>query len=230
MPDMMAIVSKAVFEKESPGAKLGAVLPLKAYKSASKHLARLDKQSRLFLVTVRPPNEALWLVAVLQDLRFDGEKWVAARNGYPLTDVSGLKDELKFDSGKGIAAAKGALGMSLQTPRVLTPDDAALLLKAAGGPKAERAPGPFNLAVHHEASPLPCLCRKCLPAAAETFEVDGAAYFRAHVIANGRILWFWVPAELKGRVAEVAQAVADRLMNSLEPIAAAEEKKSPDDD
>ena len=67
MPDMMAIVSKAVFEKESPGAKLGAVLPLKAYKSASKHLARLDKQSRLFLVTVRPPNEALWLVAVLQD-------------------------------------------------------------------------------------------------------------------------------------------------------------------
>lgn len=226
----MAIVSKAVFEKDSPGAKLGAVLPLKVYKSASKHLSRLDKQSRLFLVTVRPPHEALWLVAVLDGLRFDGETWQAARNSHPLTDISGLKDELRFDSGKGLAAAKGALGMSLQTPRVLTPDDAALLLKAAGGAKPARAPGPLNLAVHHESSPLPCLCRKCLPSAAETVAVDGAAYFRAHVIVQGRILWFWVPEELKARVPEVAQAVANRLTASLEPRAAGEAKEPPDDD
>ncbi len=115
-PDMMVIVSKAVFDKDSPAAKLGAVLPLKVYRSASKHLSRLGAGSRLFLVTVRPPAEALWLVAVLEELKFDGEKWQAARNRYPLTDISALKSQLKFESGKGIVAAKGALGMSLQTP------------------------------------------------------------------------------------------------------------------
>src|SRR5690349_12304483 len=117
MPDLMAIVSKAVFDKDAPTAKLGAVLAMKTYRSASKHLERLDQQSRLFLVTVRPPNEALWLVAVLEELHFNGTKWLAARNRYRVTDISPLKSQLKFESGKGLSAAKGALGMSLQTPR-----------------------------------------------------------------------------------------------------------------
>lgn len=232
MPDMMAIVSKAVFDKDAPAAKLGAVLPMKAYRSASKHLARLDKKSRLFLVTVRPPSEALWLVAILEDLRFDDEKWLAARNRYPVTDISALKGELKFESGKGIVAAKGALGMSLQTPRVLTPGDAELLLAAAGGAKA--APGqaqrPFQLAAHEAAGPLPCLCSKCLPQAPETVETKGATYFRAHAMAQERILWFWVPAELKDRLTEVTQAVAGRMNDHLKPLAAVGSKASEDDD
>lgn len=219
-PDMMAIVSKAVFDKDSPAAKLGAVLPMKVYRSASKHLARLQSGSRLFLVTVRPPAEALWLVAVLAELKFDGEKWQAARNRYPLTDISALKSQLKFESGKGLVAAKGALGMSLQTPRVLSPEDAALLLRAAGPlpPPRVRAPGPINLVAHDATSPLPCLCSKCLPDAAETVEVAGANYLRAQAEAHGRVLRFWVPTELKAQLPAVTQAVLARMQANLKPL------------
>jgi hypothetical protein len=224
MADMMAIVSKAVFEKDAPRAKVGAVLPMRVYRSASKPLMRLDKESRLFLVTVRPPNEALWLVAVLEGPEFDGAEWHATRNTCPVTDITGLIGSLKFESGKGLQAKKGALGMSLQTPRVLTPDDVELLLKAAGAAKATkaaprvRAPGPINLTAHEAASPLHCLCMKCLAAAPETLERDGASYFRASVEAQGRILWFWVPGELKDDLPAVAQAVQERLQQRLKPI------------
>lgn len=219
-PDLMAIVSKAVFEKDAPAARLGAVLPMKVYRSVSKHLSRLGSGSRLFLVTVRPPAEALWLVAVLEELKFDGEKWQAARNRYPLTDISALKSQLKFESGKGLVAAKGALGMSLQTPRALSPEDAALLLRAAGplpSPRV-RAPGPSNLAAHDATSPLPCLCTKCLPSAAETVEVAGASYLRVQAAAHGRVLWFWVPAELKAELPAVTQAVHARMQKNLKPL------------
>ena len=151
MPDMLAIVSKGVFEKDAGKAKLGQVLPFAGYSSASKHLARLDATSRLFLVTVRPPKEALWLVAVLENLVFDGQKWSATPNSTRLTDVTLLKDQLRFDSGKGIVAKPGALGMSLQTPRVLTAADAKLLQEAAAASKTRiRAPRPVNLAKHEE--------------------------------------------------------------------------------
>src|SRR5262249_26271048 len=148
----MVIVSKAVFDKEAPRAKLGGVLPIKVYRSASKHLSRLDSGSRLFLVTVRPPKEALWLVAGLDGLNFDGTQWNAAKNRHPLSDISALLGQLQFESGKGIQAKKGALGMSLQTPRVLTAADSALLLAAAGAQKVAepRPPGPINVARHQE--------------------------------------------------------------------------------
>ena len=220
MPDMMVIVSKAVFDKEAPTAKLGAVLPMRVYRSASKHLERLDRDSRLFLVTVRPPNEALWLVAVLTGLKFDGTQWQATRNRYPVTNISPLQGELKFESGKGISAAKGALGMSLQTPRVLSAADVELLLKATGGPvvKPVRPPGPVQLAAHDDKSPLPCLCRKCLPGAAETIEAQGGTYFRAQAAAQGRLLWFWVPGELRDRLPAVLESVTSRLNSGLQPL------------
>lgn len=220
----MAIVSKAVFEKDSPRAKVGAVLPMRVYRSASKPLMRLDRESRLFLVTVRPPNEALWLVAVLEGPAFDGTEWQATRNTCPVTDITGLLPSLKFESGKGIQAKKGALGMSLQTPRVLTPDDVELLLKAAGAAKAAKAaprirqPGPANLTAHEKDSVLHCLCARCLDKAPETIEREGATYFRASVVAQGRILWFWVPGELKDDLATVAQAVQERLVERLKPL------------
>lgn len=223
MPDMMAIVSKAVFEKEAPKARLGAVLPLRIYRSASKHLERLDGKSRLFLVTVRPPDEALWLVAVLEQLDFDGEQWNGARNRVPVSDISALKGQLKFDSGKGIQAKKGALGMSLQTPRVLTPADAELLIKAAGeapvkAPRPPRPPGPVNLNAHELVSPLPCLCKKCLAAAPETVTVDGATYFRASAEGHERVLWFWVPEALRADLPSVVQQVQARLTAKLKPF------------
>ncbi len=219
---MMAIVSKAVFEKRAPKAKPGTVLPWRVYSSASKHLERLDKKSRLFLMTVRPPDEALWLVAVLEGPQFDDDKWIAARNTAPIVDIGSIKSKLQFESGKGLAAKKGALGMSLQTPRVLAEADVALLLTAvsdakAAAPAKVRQARPVNLAAHEKSGPLPCLCHKCLSAAPETLELDGAVYLRAKVEVVERLLWFWVPADLKEELPAVLKSVQGRLMGRLKP-------------
>jgi len=133
MPDMMAIVSKAVFEKaagKSP--EVGTQLRMDRYVSANKNLERLAEGGRLYLVTVRPPDEALWLVAILDNPRFEKKQWVAEPCETPIVDISNLKTELVFESGKGLPTKKGTLGMSLQTPRAITDEDARLLDEAAG--------------------------------------------------------------------------------------------------
>ena len=124
MADMMAIVSKAVFEKaagRSPA--LGTRLRMDRYTSANKNLERLAEGGKLYLVTVRPPDEALWLVAILDRPKFDGEQWIARKCETPLVDISDLKSKLRFESSKGLPTAPGTLGMSLQTPRALTAQD-----------------------------------------------------------------------------------------------------------
>lgn len=128
MTDLLAIVSKAVFEADSKSAKPGQVLPLDRYVSTNKALEPLRAGGRLFLVTVRPPDEQLWLVAVLDAPKHDGKAWVAKPNRQPITDVSALRGKIRFTSDTGISMTKGALGMSLQTPRQLTDADVALLL------------------------------------------------------------------------------------------------------
>lgn len=134
MSDVMAIVSKAVFEKAAGKApRLGTQLGLDRYVSANKGLQPLTGGGKLFLVTVRPPNEALWLVAVLDNPTFTGAEWVATACTTPLTDISGLRGQLKFESGKGLPTTTGTLGMSLQTPRVLIAADVGLLVGALGG-------------------------------------------------------------------------------------------------
>jgi Leucine-rich repeat (LRR) protein len=153
MPDLMAIVSKAVFEKDAgKNPTLGTRLGMDRYVSANKGLEPLAAGGRLYLVTVRPPNEALWLVAVLEQPKFDGKQWVSAKSQAPITDISALRSELKFESGKGITAAPGALGMSLQTPRVLTAADAALIDARIGG-AAPRAEGVASAAASPPAGP-----------------------------------------------------------------------------
>lgn len=142
MSDVLAIISKAVFEKAAGKAPtLGTRLGLDRYVSANKGLAPLAGGGRLFLVTVRPPDEALWLVAVLDGPTFTGAEWTATACGTPLTDISALKSQLVFESGKGLPTTAGTLGMSLQTPRVLTASDVALLLASLAGAPAP-APGP----------------------------------------------------------------------------------------
>ena len=215
MPDMLAIISKAVFEKEAAGRKAGDVLPLDRYRSASRHLEPLKSGGRLFLVTVRPPSEALWLVAVLEGLKFDGEEWTARPNRTPITDITALIPRLRFESGKGITAAKGALGMSLQTPRALSADDVQLLLPANTGAGAESPPavaGPTNLTAHDAASPLPCLCRRCLPQSPERAEAGGMSFTRSKVEAEGKALYYWMPEELQPQSAAVSQSVLGALM------------------
>ena len=141
MADVMAIVSKAVFEKAAgKRPALGTQLRMDRYVSANKQLEPLASGGKLYLVTVRPPDEALWLVAVLDKPTFKGKEWVAKACDTPITDISKLRAKIKFESGAGITAKKGALGMSLQTPRVLTAADCALLDAACGGPAAAVAP------------------------------------------------------------------------------------------
>ncbi|MGZ3456382.1 MAG: hypothetical protein ACXVEF_42655, partial [Polyangiales bacterium] len=132
MPDVLAIISRAVFEADSRDARVGDILAIDRYTSTHKALEPLADGGRLFLVTVRPPDETLWLVAVLENPKKKSGAWVAAKNATPIGDLSAVKGDIRFASGTGISAKKGALGMSLQTPRTLTAADAALLV---GEPK-----------------------------------------------------------------------------------------------
>lgn len=139
MADLLAIVSKAVFEKQAGKTpKVGDVLGMDRYVSGNKALQPIAAAgSRLFLVTVRPPDEAMWLVGVLRDPKFDGTQWIAPRSTVPITDISHLRESFVFESGSGIKAAPGQLGMSLQAPRKLTAADVKLLDGAIGNVPAE---------------------------------------------------------------------------------------------
>ncbi len=57
MPSVLAIVSKAIFERDARGAVEAAVVPLDRYVSKNKGIAPVGEGGALFLVTVRPPDE-----------------------------------------------------------------------------------------------------------------------------------------------------------------------------
>jgi len=152
---MMAIVSKAVFEKAAgKNPKVGTKLQMDRYVSANKNLERLAEGGKLYLVTVRPPDEALWLVAILDKPKFSKSQWVSKASQVSITDITELRSQLMFESGKGITAAKGALGMSLQTPRVVTAEDAALLDAAAAGLGGDGEPSPAAKPAPKSARPV----------------------------------------------------------------------------
>ena len=145
MPDLIAIVAKGVFEQEAKkGGKLlapGQVFATDRYVSKNKALAPLAQGGRLVLVTVRPPNERLWLVAILDNPTFGPDPatkvdmWRAPLpNATPITDITALRKTMKLATGKGLSQDKGALGMSLQTPRALAPEDMVAILDALAGP------------------------------------------------------------------------------------------------
>ena len=149
MADVMAMVSKAVFEMAAgKRAVLGAQLAIDRHVSVSKNLTPLARGGKLFVVTVRPPDEQLWLIAVLDQPVFDAVQWIAAPSAVAITDITHLRAQLQFESGAGISSRPGALGMSLQTPRVLGAEDVALLEAAAG------AAGPIDPAIERRAQLL----------------------------------------------------------------------------
>jgi uncharacterized protein (TIGR02996 family) len=140
MGDVFAIVSKAVFEKEArvdgKVVGIGDVWPVALYHGTGKVFeTALASGGRIFMVTVRPPDEQLWLLAVLESPKFDARKkaWVGAPNAVRVVDITGLRKTIQFESGKGMSQSKGALGMSLQTPRALGPGDAEHILGLIGG-------------------------------------------------------------------------------------------------
>jgi hypothetical protein len=138
MPSVMAIVSKAVFEKAARGLDVGDVWDTDHYGSRNKGLAPVGDGGDLYLVTVRPP-ETLWLVAVLRSPHATGEAWKAEANTVAIRAIDELRSRIKFTSGVGITQKAGALGMSLQTPRVLTDDDVVLLGGVPAQPKPAKS-------------------------------------------------------------------------------------------
>ncbi|MBA3541960.1 MAG: hypothetical protein H0T79_20255, partial [Deltaproteobacteria bacterium] len=102
MGSAMAIVSKAVFEKLVAQPQVGAVVELDRYKSTHRTLETLGEGGALFLVTVRPPDEQLWLVAVLEQPALGKDGWSAPANTTPIADISAAKSKLVFTSGTGI--------------------------------------------------------------------------------------------------------------------------------
>lgn|GEM_PF-3330401 len=134
MHDVLAIVSKAVFEKEAKGLGVGDVWPTASYASTHAALAPLATGGRLFLVTVRP-GSVLWLVGVLDRPRASKGAWRAETNTTPITDLTKLIPRILFANGKGLVRDE-KLGMSLQTPRELAHDTASLL----AGSNASKAP------------------------------------------------------------------------------------------
>ena len=128
MPDILAIVSKAIFERDARVdgrlVELGDVWPVDRYNSTNKALSSLATGGRIFLVTVRPPNEQMWFVGVVEAPSFSGTAWIAKKpNKHPVTNISTLRGTIEFESGKGISQEQGTLGMSLQAPRALTAND-----------------------------------------------------------------------------------------------------------
>lgn len=130
---MLALISKAQFDRHWSSAEVGARLGMDRYDSTSKQLRPLEDGGALFLVTVRGPDERLWLVAILEAPAFDGKRWSADPSVVPVADITHLRGELRFTTGKGVSPKARALGMSLQTPRQLTTEDTALLRQAVAG-------------------------------------------------------------------------------------------------
>ena len=209
MPSVLAIVSKAVFEKDAKGSKVGDVVPFEKYVSKNKGISPVAGGGAIFLVTVRPPDERLWLIGILESPTFDGESWNAPKNTTPIADITALKGDIKFENGSGISAKKGALGMSLQTPRVLAESDVALLRGGASGGAATSTKGHLN--AHERQGPTPCLCRKCIGQAPERVTIGELELVRERAEAQGRFLWFWMPAQLEGDRENIRRAVASRL-------------------
>jgi hypothetical protein len=132
--DILAVVSKAIFEKQAlVGGRrvgIGDTWPTALYASTNAGLEPLSSGGSLFLVTVRP-GDALWLVAILDKPVKAAEGWIAAPNTTPVRAVTSAVPKLRFSTGKGLTVAPGKHGMSLQTPRQLTPKDADLLRGAS---------------------------------------------------------------------------------------------------
>jgi formylglycine-generating enzyme required for sulfatase activity len=134
MSSLMAIISKGAFEELCAKGDLqpGQRTPLDRYLSANKALQPLADGGSLFLVTVRPPKESLWLVAILEAPVFKKDRWQSAPNEVSIVDITALSKKLCFETGKGLVAKPGLLGAALQSPRRLTKEDEALLRSVAG--------------------------------------------------------------------------------------------------
>ncbi len=136
MASILAIVSKSVFEQDSD-MSIGDLFETSEYQSKNKGLESIAEGGSLFLVTARPGDE-LWLVGILEQPVFVGDRWTARANTVKCADITDLIEKFVFETGAGLKAKPGALGMALQSPRKLTEEDVKLLRKAAAPPPRRR--------------------------------------------------------------------------------------------
>lgn len=66
----------------------------------------------------------------------------------------------------------------------------------------------------HDGPTLPCLCRRCLQPDVVRAEADGLSFVRRFVVGNGRVLWYWAPAEIADDPG-LARSVRARLVARL---------------
>ncbi len=100
-----------------------------------------------------------------------------------------------------------------------SPGDAELRRRAAeeldaAGRRDEAMPilAPLvNLSGHDDDDGLPCLCKRCLPAAGWTAEAAGMSFTRSFAVAGTRVLHYWQLAELEGERAAVRSSVASAM-------------------
>jgi hypothetical protein len=140
--NILAIVSKAQFEQDFD-LKVGDLYETSEYLSKNKALDPVADNGSLFLITARP-GDSLWLIGILENPIFVGDRWTASANTVRIVDITDLMDKLVFESGTGIKFTPGNLGMSMQAPRRLTDDDVALLRTAAGQPAKSPAAKPAS--------------------------------------------------------------------------------------
>jgi uncharacterized protein (TIGR02996 family) len=203
MASVMAIVSKAVFEKAARGLELGDVWNTDEYASRHKALDALADGGDLILVTVRPP-EQLWLVAVLRDPRANDRGWKAKLpNTTPIRDIESLRNKLRFVTGAGITVKAGALGMSLQTPRVLADSDVALFF---GGPATSAKSKPVVKPTSAKSKPIATSAKSNADAGASIADASTHASRGEWPQAMAALLAEWQRAP-RGAVADAIVAI-----------------------
>lgn len=67
----------------------------------------------------------------------------------------------------------------------------------------------------HEEDPMPCLCKRCILPDRAGAERAGQRFLREWAVSDGRVLFFWIPAELSGRRSEVQRAAQAALSGKL---------------
>lgn len=156
---MLAIVNKAIFKDEIEEPEYGPGDTLDYwhnYVSDHPRLDELTSGSRLFLVCVPPQTNHLWLVAVYESIKRSetGYPQSTRKNRTPITDITHLRDKLRFDNGIGIKWRGGVMAQSLQTPRILTEDDVRLLAQAIRKQTGHVLP-PFRAPSEELSIPIP---------------------------------------------------------------------------
>lgn len=81
-----------------------------------------------------------------------------------------------------------------------------------------------NLTGHDDGEELPCLCKRCLPAAPDRAQAAGTWYVRSFAIAGNRVLHHWIPQQVAGERRQIRRTVSEALvarLTSLKQAAAA---------